>query len=60
MFWIKNEKIVYPCMPQFCYVKVGFKGAYIAWTCYPDGGESVETCNQEVLGLKPTCEGWCS
>ena len=27
MFWSKNkEKKVYPCIPQFCYIKVGFKG----------------------------------
>ena len=23
-------------IPQFDYIKVGFKGVYIAWTCYPD------------------------
>ena len=23
-------------MPQFCYIKVGFKGVYIARTCFPD------------------------
>ena len=22
--------------PQFCYIKVGFKGVYIARTCFPD------------------------
>ena len=38
MFWNKKEKEtkVYPCKPQFCYIKVGFKGVYISWTCYPD------------------------
>ena len=26
MFWSKNTiKEVYPCKPQFCYIKVGFK-----------------------------------
>ena len=28
MFWSKNKKkIVYPCKPQFYYIKVGFKGS---------------------------------
>ena len=22
----KNEKKVYPCIPQFCYIKVGYRG----------------------------------
>ena len=26
MFWSKNKKKVYPCIPQFCYKKVGFNG----------------------------------
>ena len=29
-------KIVYPCIPQFCYIKVGFKGVYITRTCFHD------------------------
>ena len=29
-FWSRNKKnIVYPCKPQFYYVKVGFKGVKI-------------------------------
>ena len=28
--------MVYPCKPQFCYIKVGFKGVNITWTCFPD------------------------
>ena len=27
---------MYPCIPQFCYIKVGFKGVYITRTCFPD------------------------
>ena len=27
---------VYPCIPQFFCIKVGFKGVYIARTCFPD------------------------
>ena len=26
MFWSKNKKNVYPCKPQFYYIKVGCKG----------------------------------
>ena len=37
MFWNKNKKKkLYPCIPQFYYIKVGFKGAYISRTCFPD------------------------
>ena len=37
MFWSKNKKkYVYPCKPQFYYIKVGCKGVYITWTCFHD------------------------
>ena len=37
MFWSKNKKKnVYPCKPQFYYMKVGCKGVYITWACYHD------------------------
>ena len=37
MFWSKNKKNRYtPCKPHFFYIKMGFKGVYITWTCYPD------------------------
>ena len=26
MFWVKNKKIVYPCIHHFHYIKLGFKG----------------------------------
>ena len=32
----KYEKWVYPCIPQFCYIKVGFMGVSISRTCFPD------------------------
>ena len=32
----KKKKIVIPCISQFCYIKVGFEGAFIARTCFPD------------------------
>ena len=34
MFWSKNR--YYPCIPQFHYIKVGYKGVFISWTCFPD------------------------
>ena len=36
MFWSKNKKNRYS-IPQFCYIKVGFEGIHIAWTCLRDG-----------------------
>ena len=36
MFWSKNKNKIYPCIPQFCYIKVGFKGVHITRTCFPD------------------------
>ena len=27
---------VYPCKPQFYYIKVGFKGVKIKWVCFRD------------------------
>ena len=35
-FGAKIRKKVYPCIPQFCYIKVGFEGVYISRTCFPD------------------------
>ena len=68
MFWSKNKKNRYtPANPSFFYIKVGFKGVFIARTCFPDvklthlQGEwccgvvvKHQTANQEVLCLKPT------
>ena len=35
MFWGRNKKNnVYPCKPQFYYIKVGFKGVKIIWVCF--------------------------
>ena len=33
MFWMK---MAYPCIPQFHYITLGFKGVYITWACYRD------------------------
>ena len=35
MFW-RNNKNKYTLMPQLCYIKVGFKGVNMSWTCHPD------------------------
>ena len=35
-FRAKIRKNVYPCKPQFNYIKVGCKGVFITRTCYPD------------------------
>ena len=37
----KIRKNVYPCKPQFYYIKVGCKGVYITRTCYPDESKEV-------------------
>ena len=39
-FGPKIRKKVYPCIPQFYYIKVGLKGVFIAWTCFPDDESS--------------------
>ena len=31
-----NIKNVYPCEPQFYFIKVGCKRVYIIWTCLHD------------------------
>ena len=38
MFLSRNKKNnVYPCQPQFYYIKVGFKGVKIISACFRDG-----------------------
>ena len=38
MFWSKKlkKRYTYLCIPKFCFIKVGFKGVYITWTCFHD------------------------
>ena len=36
IFWSNDEKIGILCIPQFCYIKVGFEGVHISRTCFPD------------------------
>ena len=35
-FGAKIRKKVYPCKPQFYYIKVGCKGVFVTRTCFPD------------------------
>ena len=35
-FEAKIRKIVYPCKPQFYYIKVGCKGVFVTQTCFHD------------------------
>ena len=35
-FGAQIRKIGIPCIPQFFYIKVGFKGVYISRTCFSD------------------------
>ena len=32
--WSKNKKKVYPCKPQFYYIKVGCKGVFVTRICF--------------------------
>ena len=46
-FRAKIKKTVYPCNPQFHYIKVRYKGVYITWACYPD--EKLENLQVNVI-----------
>ena len=37
MFWSKNKKNRYIPAYSIFYIKVGYKGVYMSWTCFPDG-----------------------
>ena len=56
MFWSKNKKNIYtPAYPSFVYIKVGFKGVYIARTCFPDDTLFCFLFHVEVLVSMYTC-----
>ena len=45
MFLSRNKKSnVYPCKPQFYYIKVGFKGVNIIWACFRDVWADMSEC----------------
>ena len=49
-FRAKIRKNVYPCTPQFHYIKVGFNGVFITWTCYHDGFKTIQAY-KDILAL---------
>ena len=45
MFSSRNKQNnVYPCTPQFCYIKAGFKGVKIIWACFRDAQPNLVYC----------------
>ena len=53
MFSSRNKKNnVYPCKPQFYYIKVGFKGVQIISACFRDGYYWVPTTYDFVEKLE--------
>ena len=52
MFLSRNKKTkVYPCKPQFYYIKVGFKGVKILSVCFHDGREKGRTFRSNCHNL---------
>ena len=41
---VRTASAIYPCIPQFCYTKVGFKGVNITGTCFHDEKTSIGHC----------------
>ena len=37
----KQEKNVYPCKPQFYYIKVGCNGVFVTRTCFRDDSKTI-------------------
>ena len=53
MFQNKNKKVMNtPSKPLFFYIKVGFKGVFVTWTCFRDV--------KNLYGLASFCNraGW--
>ena len=48
-FGAQIRKKVYPRMPQFDFVKVGYKGVFIARTYFPDGFECFHVLGGQIL-----------
>ena len=50
MFLSRNKKNnVYPCKPQFYYIKVGFKGVKIIQVCFRDGLSFLKWIKNEMI-----------
>ena len=45
MFWSKNNRYMYTPANPFYYIKVGFKGVFIALTNFPDVPSIVQRLN---------------
>ena len=41
---------MYPCIPQFYYIKLGFRGVFIARTCFPDAEENGNKTRMDDTG----------
>ena len=51
-FESKIRKMACLFIPQFHYVKVGFKGVYFSWTCYPDASRNAQIyANQCIFSM---------
>ena len=51
--WSKNKKNRYTtCIPQFLYIKVGFKRVYIAQACFPDLKHDHGQINGKQMNIK--------
>ena len=66
-FRAKIRKKVYPCKPQFYYIKVGCKGVFITRTCLHDGEcelkKRLNVCKQYKIftafwDFIPKCRSW--
>ena len=44
----KKKNNVYPCKPQFYYIKVGFKGVKIIKACFRDAFRNTITLGQRI------------
>ena len=44
MFLSRKQNNVYPCKPQFYYIKVGFKGVKIILVCFRDDNHMAHLC----------------
>ena len=56
LFWSRNKKTnVYPCKPQFYYIKVGFTGVKIISVCFCDvnGTFTVTVCVEVLRPSQP-------
>ena len=56
------RKVVYPCVSQFYYMKVGYKGLFISWICFLDAymttghkdksvNNKIELCHEKTNSL---------